>query len=200
MRRLIFLACLWLQQAYADDSFQRKFILGELKKSVHLGKNFDLPFVTQLEIKKEAANFSSNSGLIAFSAPKIASSAYDKTVSYDLTNFYNSKSHRTHLVLNQFLPSTDLMISLGFDSGSSTQKITISKTWFMGLAGYKKLNNHLFFYFSAGSWQKQSVTEFPCLDEYNREYWCPTLSAWSDRPADSFKPGRFLDMKFEYLF
>lgn len=200
MRRLIVLACLWLQQASADDFFQRSFILSELKKSALLSKNFDLPFVTQLEVRKEAANFSSNSGLIAFSTPKTASSAYDKTISYDLTNFYTSENHRARFVVNQFLPGTDLLISAGYDSGSSTQKIAISKTWFMGLAGYKKFNDHFYFYFSSGSWQQQHVTESPCLDEYGREYWCPTLIAWSDRPVTTFKPGRFLDLKFEYIF
>ena len=194
------LLCLWAGQAAADDFFQRSFILGELRKSAMLGKNFKLPFVTQLEVRKELGYFSSNSGMTVFAAPQKATSAYDASISYDLTDFYTSRKPRVRLVVNQFISGTDLMVSGGWDTGSTAPKITISPSFFLGLSGYKKLNNQLYFYFTTGAWQQQKVTEFPCTDEYDREYWCPTLIAWSDRPANNFKPGRFADLKLEYIF
>lgn len=201
MRHLILiLLSFGSQQVVADDFSQRSFLLSELRKSAILGRNFNWPFVSQFEVKKEWGFFSSNSGMAVFSAPQKATSAYDPTISYDLSDFYTSRKNRVRLVVNQFIPDTPLMISGGYDSGSSAPKITISPTFFMGLSGYRKLDRQLYFYFTSGAWQKQKVTEYPCVDEYDREYWCPTLIAWSDRPVSNFKPGRFLDLKLEYVF
>jgi hypothetical protein len=201
MRYLVLmLLCLWAQQASADDFLQRSFVLGELRKSALRGKNFSWPFVTQLEVKKEWGMFSSNSGMIAFSTPQRATSAYDPSISYDLTDLYTSKRARARLVVNQFIPDTNWMLSAGYDSGSAAPKIVVSPTFFAGVSGYKKLDTRLHFYWTSGAWQQQKITEYPCIDDYDREYWCPALIAWSDRPANSFKPGRFVNFKLEYIF
>lgn len=184
----------------ADDFLHRSFVLGELRKSALRGTHFFQPFITQFDLKKEQGIFSSNSGLVAFSAPTKVSSAYDPSATYDLADFYNSRKQRLRIVANQFIPDTNLLISAGYDSGSTASKISISKTWFLGLSGYQEINKQLFLYFASGAWQKQQVTEQPCVDQYDREYWCPKLIAWSDRPVANFKPGRFWDLKLEYVF
>ena len=188
------------QCALANDFLHRNFILGEMKKSALRNQDFSYPFISTLDIKKEKGDFSSNSGSIIFNAPNKAVSIYDSSISYDLTDFYNSRQHRARLVLNQFIPGTHLLLSGGFDTGSTAPKIAVSPSWFIGLSGYKKINQDLYLYFTSGSWQNQKVTETPCTDDYGREYWCPALVAWSDRPAQNFKSGRFMDLKIEYLF
>lgn len=197
---IIILLCFGVRQVIADDFSQRSYLLSELRKTAILGRNFNWPFISQFEVKKEGGFFSSNSGVDVFSAPQKVTSAYDPSVSYDLTDFYTSRVNRIRIVVNQFIPDTPLMISGGYDSGSAAPKITISPTFFIGLSGYKKLDRRLYFYFTSGAWQQQKVTESPCVDEYDREYWCPRLIAWTDRPANIFKPGRFLEIKFEYIY
>ena len=45
------------------------------------------------------------------------------------------------------------------------------------------------------------LSERPCLDSYDREYWCPALVAWADRPqVNQPKAESYLDVKYSILF
>jgi hypothetical protein len=128
-------------------------------------------------------------------------SEYDETSNaYAMTHFYTAAKQRQHLISNFVIPNTKALISIGYDSGSRAEKILISKTFFIGLSAYKRLDPKSAIFFMAGGWQKEKITEKPCVDEYDREYWCPNLTAWSDYKPLTTPPLRFAEVRYERRF
>ena len=70
----------------------------------------------------------------------------------------------------------------------------------MGISTYKKIDTKSAVFFMAGGWQKERISEQPCVDAYDREYWCPNLIAWSDRKPITSMPLRFAEVRYERHF
>ena len=128
-------------------------------------------------------------------------SEYDATSnSYAMTPFYTASKLRRHLISNLVIPKSNVLISVGYDSGSRSEKISITKTYFLGFSTFKKIDSNSAIFFLAGGWQKERISEQPCVDGYDREYWCPNLTAWSDHKPLSTTPLRFAEVKYERRF
>jgi hypothetical protein len=195
------LAILSLQSANALELTHRNYTLNAMRKQAWTSGPLPFAFVSEIDVRREVNTFSSNSGLVVLNAQEKVISAYDATANnYVLTPFYTGFKQRQHLISNFAIPSTKSMLSIGYDSGSKSQKISISKTFFVGFSTYKKIDTNSAIFFLAGGWQKERINEQPCVDEYDREYWCPNLTAWSDRKSITSVPLRFAEVRYERRF
>ena len=187
---------------YAFDPLHRVHVDRALRLQAWSDYKIEHPFVSELDVRREVNVFSSNSGHnTVLAVPSKVVSAYDSTsTAHDLTPFYAAQNIRTHFILNYFVPGTTLLVSWGYDSGSKAQKISLSPTTFLGLSSYKRINSSSALFFTMGGWQKQRITETPCVDSYDRQYWCANLSAWSDHSPLTAPVFRFVDIKYELKF
>ena len=195
------LAMLSLQSANAIELTHRNYTLNAMRQLAWTSWSLPFGFVSEIEIRREVNLFSSNSGVAVLNAQPKVTSEYDETSNaYGMTHFYTAAKQRQHLISNFVIPNTTAFISIGYDSGSKAEKISISKTLFIGFSAYKKLDSKTAIFFMAGGWQKERITEQPCIDDYDREYWCPNLTAWSDYKPLSVTPLRFAEVRYERHF
>lgn len=184
----------------ANDFFQRGFILSELTRRNLTGSKFEDLFLSVLDVRHENNIFLKNTGEVAFSAPSFARSAYDGSVGYDLGSFYSAKNNRFRLIANKYLGEDGFLLSIGFDSGSYSEKLDINKSKFFGFSKSFSLDKNSFFMVSSGRWWGGELTERPCIDSYGRQYWCPNLISWIDRPSIAPVRTQYIDIRFQYYF
>jgi hypothetical protein len=158
------------------------------------------PVLSDLYLMKERGNFTHSTGRSFLYVPDTAYSAYDDSVSYRLTPFYTPKNTRFRGIVNYFEPNKQWLLSLGYDSGLQADKLSVSPSTFIGLAKSFEIDKANNLSVSWGQWFGGKVTERPCLDAYDRQYWCPNLSAWIDRPALDTSPGKYYELKYQWLF
>jgi hypothetical protein len=195
------LVLLGLQSANAIELTHKNYTFNALRKQAWMPQSTPLMFISEIDIRREVNTFSSNSGMMVLNAMAKVTSEYDETsTAYEMTPFYTAANSRKHVISNFAIPNTPFLLSFGFDSGSRSEKITISKTYFVGFSAYQKLDASSILIFTAGGWQRERIAEQPCVDEYDREYWCPNLTAWSDRKPLTSKPLRFAEVRYERRF
>ena len=186
--------------AHAGDDEQRDMVQRILTAARDLHFKPDYPFVTQLYMQREQGSFTLSSGRSLLSVNDMASSAYDEAITHNISDFYNPRNIRQRWVVNYLYPSSRWLFSVGYDSGLQADKLSIESSVFLGLAKNMELakNHHLIL--SWGQWFGGKVTERPCLDAYDREYWCPNLTAWKDKPALNTDPGKYYELKYQWQF
>lgn len=158
------------------------------------------PFFSSVDILKENGRFTRSSGWYLIDVQPVASSYYDPKVSFDITKFYESEKKRVRFIINYQLPNTSFFISYGYDSGTKAEKIEISNSIFFGLSQALSIQKRHFLFYSWGHWYGEKIKEKPCLDSYDREYWCPSLIAWKDRPHFASRQETYLDLRYVYVF
>jgi len=133
--------------------------------------------------------------------PDRVCSIYDSSICFDVAHFYSSS-------IPQILVSGFLMldgsnaITFGLDTGYSSPKLKVSpalllglsKRWFMS----EKRDAH--FIVEASGWLGQSVSHEPCIDSFNRAYYCGNLSAWSDFSYNAHPTNLYLKLWYEKAF
>jgi hypothetical protein len=184
----------------ANDLQHRRLLLNELKRNTFAAAKVDFPFVSHFSVRREDGLFLRNTGETAFSAPSQAISAYDTSVVHELSDFYRAKGARTAFILNQHLGTSGYLLSLGYDSGSKSEKFQVARSLYMGMAKSIKLSQGSTLYFSAGRWLGGEVSESPCIDAYQREYWCPNLTSWQDRPGLKNRREANVDLVWQLTF
>lgn len=149
---------------------------------------------------KNGDTFSNSSNTIILLVKKVTSSAYDADVTHNVSKFYEDSHNRVKLISNFKLSSPNTIYSVGFDSGVAADKINIQKSLFVGVAHVVQLNKQSHMALSAGSWFGGKIKESPCLDAYDREYWCQNLTAWVDYKPVYPKNFNYIDIKYIYKF
>ena len=186
--------------AHAGDEEQRDLVQRLLTAARDVQFKIDYPFVTQMYVQREQGSFTLSSGRGLLSINDIASSAYDPTIAHNISDFYNAAHTRQRWVINYLEPDSRWLFSLGYDSGSQTDKLTIESSLFLGAAKNFELAKQHHLLVSWGQWFGGKVTERPCLDAYDRAYWCPNLTAWTERPALDTSPGKYYELKYQWQF
>ena len=188
-------------RAYAADGPHKEAITSALKYHAWSGQSIIFPFFSEFQVQREVRSFKKINGDDFLSVSPRVTSAYDSTsASYEITPFYASKSSRTRWVVNYFIPSTSILLSAGYDSGSDADKITVNASKFFGLSTFWRLSTQSAAYLIVGAWDQQDVTERPCIDSYDREYWCANLTAWSDHVQLESAQFNFIQLKYELRF
>jgi len=186
--------------AYSGDEEQRDMVQRILFAARDAQFKMDYPFVTEMYVQREQGSFTLSSGRGLLSVNETATSAYDDTITYNISDFYKTANTRHRWVLNYLEPDTRWLLSFGYDSGAKADKLSIEQSVFLGLAKNFELSRDHHLMFSWGQWFGGKVTERPCLDAYDREYWCPNLSAWSERPRLDTSPGKYYELKYQWQF
>jgi len=186
--------------AYAGDEEQRDMVQRILTAARDAQFKMDYPFITQMYVQREQGNFTLSSGRGLLSVNDTVVSAYDQDIAHNISDFYKTKNTRQRWVLNYLETDTRWLLSFGYDSGAQADKLSIQPSVFLGLAKNFELRRDHHLMFSWGQWFGGKVTERPCLDAYDREYWCPNLSAWSERPGLDTSPGKYYELKYQWLF
>jgi hypothetical protein len=147
-----------------------------------------------------SATLADPTGKAILSIPKIAPSGYDSSVFYNLSDFYNGANKpRLNFILNYASENYGEIFSLGFDSGTKAKKVELDKSFFVGYTRSVFTRNSYIFSFSTGVWLAGSLSESPCFDTYDREYHCPTLTAWSDySPRKHNRRSYYIDLRLTF--
>lgn len=147
-----------------------------------------------------SATLADPTGKAILSIPKIAPSGYDRSIFYDLSDFYNGvKKPRLNFILNYASENYGEIFSLGFDSGAKAKKVELDKSFFLGYTRSVLTRNSFIFSFSTGVWLTGRLSENPCFDTYDREYHCPTLTAWSDySPQKNNRRPYYIDFRLTF--
>jgi len=193
---LLMMAC----AALANDIEHIRAVELVLIQSIGNPKQSDLPFISTLEIDRENKWFTRSSGRALLNINTDANSAYDSAIKYNIGSFYKSDNPRARMIFNLKEPFTQTLFSLGYDNGMKSQKLDISRSWFAGVARAFELQTHSHLIVSMGAWLGEKVKERPCYDSYDREYWCPNLTAWSDRTVMPNAHERFWQFRYLHLF
>jgi hypothetical protein len=113
---------------------------------------------------------------------------------------YSYQKPRAALILNFAITAPGTVYSIGFDSGVRTKKLSIKPSLFLGFAQAYAFSNRQHVAISVGHWFGGSISESPCIDAYDRQYWCPNLTAWEDYEPEYPEQNRFIDIAYVYRF
>jgi|GEM_PF-1245404 len=200
---LIFLSCCSTIYANSDIAIeQHRQQLTDFSLLAYELKT-NLFWLSELNVENDPSYFTSSSGHHIIKNSWFVTSAYDPSYKiYDVRDFYKPKSNRVKFIGNigiNSLPGT--ILSLGYDNGIKSQKFTLSKNFFVGAAKTFELIEKNYITISAGKWfGGGKVTETPCRDSYDREYWCQNLTAWSDYNPNYPKNYSYIDIKYTLKF
>jgi len=154
------------------------------------------------------SNLSANNGNVSgpdgrpvFAAPSLVASGYDRSVVYDLSGFYQGlRQPRINFVLNYATATHGEVISFGFDPGARSEKVTVKSALFLGYTRAFMPQKNLTLSFSTGAWILGGLSESPCVDSYEREYHCGSLTAWSDYSKPKYRTPYYLDLRLGFSF
>jgi hypothetical protein len=133
--------------------------------------------------------------------PDRVCSIYDSSVCFDIHPFYTSSVPQILLSGFVMLDGSNA-VTFGIDSGYSSSKLKISPSLLLGLSKRwfvsEKRDAH--FILEASGWLGQSVSHEPCLDRFNRPYYCGNLSAWSDFTYNARPTNLYFKLWYEKVF
>ena len=199
---LSFMGCVFLlsTHVFASEDVHRQTVQRLLMMARAEPALVRYPVLSDVYLMKEHSNFTQSSGRSFLSVPRRAYSAYDDSIAYPLTPFYTPKNTRYRWIANYIEPFTQWLISFGYDSGSRADKLSVAPSTFLGLAKTFEIDKANTMSVSWGQWFGGKVTEHPCLDSYDRQYWCPNLTAWIDRPTLDTQPSKYYELKYQWQF
>jgi hypothetical protein len=154
------------------------------------------------------SNLSASSGNLAgadgspiFSMPAVVASGYDSSAAYDVSGFYQGlRKTRVNFILNYSTETLGEVISFGFDPGARSEKATVNRALFLGYTRAFMPQRNLALSLSAGAWILGGLSESPCVDSYDRQYDCKSLTAWSDYSQPKYRTPYYLDFRLGFKF
>lgn len=133
--------------------------------------------------------------------PEHVCSQYDKAMCFNVGDFYTPHMPQAG-VTGIFALDGSTMLQWGVNTGFDSAKLTVSPAIMLGLAKrfYLTEDRASHIVFEASEWIGGAVKHRPCLDNFDRQYFCGTVSAWSDFSYDSRPRSGFLKLTYEALF
>jgi hypothetical protein len=119
-------------------------------------------------------------------APTKVCSGYDRTVCHAVGQFYESSGAPLFASGLIFL-NRDEILQFGVNTGFNSEKLNITPALMLGLGKRFYLNQSrtMQVVVHGYRWFGGQVTHSPCLDTFERKYYCGNLTAWSDFTWDS---------------
>lgn len=133
--------------------------------------------------------------------PTTVCSGYDASVCHPVGQFY--QSNRVPILASALVfLDRDEILQLAFNSGFNSAKLKVTPSIMLGAGRRFYLNeSHTSQIVLHGyRWFGSRVTHRPCLDSFNREYFCGSLTAWSDFTWDSHPQSYAAYLVFNKLF
>lgn len=147
-----------------------------------------------------STSITSNSEVLMGKPGKVCST-YDTTICQDVSDKY-APSNVPLLFQGLYKISEDTIVTLGFNTGFESPKVSVTPSASLGGAyRWHLAANHTSHVIIEGNyWFGAVLTHRPCLDSYDREYFCPTLSAWSDFSYDPYPKSYYVRLTYEKVF
>ena len=126
-------------------------------------------------------NWIMQNGDYLMKSPSNTCSAYDQAVCYDLVKFY--KPRYPQLIASALYQyEKNRAATFGLNTGFDATKLIIKPSFMIGHLikldlDYSKTESLII---EGLIWFGGRVNHEACIDEYYREYYCPSLTAWSD--------------------
>lgn len=140
-------------------------------------------------------------GQSLISRPDRVCSIYDSAICFDVNPFYSSSIPQI-LVSGFVMLDGSSAITFGIDTGYSSPKLKVSPAILLGLSKrwFISEKRDAQFTVEASGWLGQSVSHEPCIDSFNRAYYCGNLSAWGDFSYDPHPTNFYLKLWYEKMF
>ena len=134
-------------------------------------------------------------------SPNNVCSSYETSVCQNVNNFYKPNSPEL-IVTGIYKIDSDNILSFGFNTGYNSSKLHVSPSFLIGAAKrfYTSSKKDSHFVVEGNYWHGSNVTHHPCLDSYDREYFCGSLTAWSDFNYDHHPDSYNVKIWYEKLF
>ena len=202
MRVFSFLVLLLLSvNVFAADTFTRNYAI-QTSMTSYTDQIKPVGFwLSSFSSDKKPMYFTNASGMSIMANPSSAVSAYDSTSTrYGMSNFYALQNDHQRLVghINGF--SKGELFSIGYDSGINTQKLNVNNALYAGYTKTMSFTKSSLTAISFGSWFGGRTSERPCIDSYDRQYACQSLTAWGDYKPSYPKPLAFIDLRHVWVF
>ena len=131
--------------------------------------------------------------------PQTVSSGYDSSIKYYVGNFYKSNK-RYQFIFNILGVQKGQFFSVGYDNGVHAEKLTVNQSLFLGFSQAFEVTEHTLFNIGFGAWFGGNTSESPCVDSYDREYWCQNLTSWADYKPKYPRPLSYVDFRVLTIF
>lgn len=186
--------------ASADDLAHRDFVDLLVRRSMAEGRVAPGVWLSVVDVEGDAGWVTRNSGRLLLDVPPRVASAYDLGITKDMVKLYEPASPRVRAIATAAVPFGGFFVSAGHDTGLHAAKIDVRESWFLGASKGFPVGDASWVVVHAGGWLGERIRERPCLDAYDRAYWCPKLIAWTDRPPLKLEPEVFLELKWLRAF
>ena len=181
-------------------SVKRYFVIDALVSEKFKNEIDNKPYFAITGIYDLSTQIASNAEVIMVK-PSIVCSTYDKSICHNLSEFYKS-SHPSFLISGFYKADKNNTFSFGINSGFNSQKLDIAPSFLVGgatrLYTSEKKDSH--FIFESNYWIGTKVRHSPCLDSYDRKFYCGNLTAWSDFKYDARPKSYNFLVWYEKLF
>ena len=104
--------------------------------------------------------------------------SYDDNVR-DISRFYKQETPSL-TIGGGYIIDNKSYITFGTTTGTYTPKLSIGNSFNVGYTNQIKLNKSWSLKYNGQVNYNGSIKNSPCVDEYNRTYYCGDLTAWSD--------------------
>ncbi len=201
--RILFILCFCFLSAVpvlASDDAHRQFLARVALAAERQNLKKPLPWITRLSFETRAAALTLADGQYLYQSPNVVRSAYDTSVVHDVTHFYKPSAPRSKMVIHYSGWHKGEIFTFGFDSGVSAEKIRIAAAFFIGYTRAFRVSDMTHLTLGVGSWFGGRVSEKPCLDSYDREYWCPALTAWTDYAPPRRRLYQYISLSLTHRF
>ena len=201
MRLLFILIAFASFHSFAADAFTRNYAI-QTSMTSYTEQIKPVGFwISSFSSEKNPVYFTNASGLSIMANPTSAVSSYDSTSTrYGMSSFYALKNDHQRLVGHIDGFSKGELFSIGYDSGINSQKLNVNNALYAGYTKTMSFTKSSLTSISFGSWFGGRVSESPCVDSYNRQYSCRTLTAWSDYHPSYPGTLAFIDLRHVWIF
>jgi hypothetical protein len=184
----IFLFIIWIIPLIASSQsilnsnsvnlFALRDIVGAYSKSqsYFVDKPVDLFLPTSVYINSGAAV---SHDISVMSVPTNACSTFDGSICYQVSDFYKPTAPQAIISGYYFYNKNDAII-LGLNTGYNSSKLIIQPSIALGYSSRIEFDKSKQFVIEGTRWFGGSIQHKPCVDSFEREYYCGNLSAWSD--------------------
>jgi len=139
--------------------------------------------------------------VLLMSKPTKVCSGSNNIICHDMADKYVPKNIPV-LFSGLYKINRDVIFTFGVNSGFDSSKLSVSPS--LSLGGGRRWylsGDHTSHIILEGNyWFGSVLTHRPCLDSYHREYYCPTLTAWSDFSYDPYPKSFGFRLTSEKLF
>jgi hypothetical protein len=115
-------------------------------------------------------------------------SAYDKSICYDVSRFYTWDKDTIRTAEFVIVHSSMRFVRVRFQEGVGAQKIQIDPQLTLGFGVELNLSGGRLLRYEFGGAIGGRVKQSPCVDAFDREYHCQSLSSWADYGKKIFQP------------